>query len=593
MPSVLLQLLAVGLVVLHLRAPLRTSIAVLLASTFLVPGALLVPSATSDMFVLRIGLWAAAVGIVLRVRRRELDVSALRPSRTLIALAGFVVVAYTLGVAAAPLPSRDQSAFTLWLLVVDQLLFLWVATVAVRAFGVRWVAQVAATLAVAVAVIGIAEHYLGTSYARWWFRGQADTPIGGQVLERRGHQQRVRGTGEFALQYAWVLGFFLPIVSVLAIRARHIVALAAPAVMGAGLVFAVTRSSYAGLATSAVILLVFARGDRRLLSAMLAAGVLAGFLYFGTSAVREPYEAADPESVNIRERRLSIITEELAPDPWFGIGLDGLHLRGIDSTDTTYLLVYAGAGVVGVTLLVGFFATAALTAGAGAVGTDDEDAALAAAVLGGVVSGVIAAFAFDSLSGPFSSWNLLLVVAMGVGLSERAALHAPSSPSRIGPSAWRLAIPLAGLAAGLVVAAVVPTHTAVRLRVFALLPRYMVTGSPNDAFVGRIIIDSTCAAAREALGPEIVLDCRDPLNLGPGTGSVRIEARTRAEADQAQAAFERLVPEIHANTQLQVIDGPRTGIPTWARTAPATATILATEAALLVPPLRLRRRRRS
>ncbi len=151
-------------------------------------------------------------------------------------------------------------------------------------------------------------------------------------------------------------------------------------------------------------------------------------------------------------------------------------------------------------------------------------------------------------------------------------------------------MPFVGLATGLVIASTVPTHTAVHLRMFVLDPRYLVHGSPNDGFVGRLIIDSTCGAAREVLDRDIDIDCRDPLNLGPGTGSVRLEARSVDELVRAQATFEQLVLRIHVNSTVTVIDGPRSGRPTWARTAPVWATVLLTEAALLVPPLTRRRR---
>jgi hypothetical protein len=592
-PSSLLLLLTVGLVAVHLWAPLRWSMSALLATTFLVPAALLVPGAPSSFLVARVGLVAAAAGIVRRVGDRQLDVGALRPSRVLLALAAFVVAAYALGVAGAPLPSRAERAVLGWWLLADQLLFLWVATVAVRALGARQVARVVAALAVTVAVIGIAERYLGTSYARWWFEGQRGTsPVAGQTLELRGSQQRVRATAEFALQYAWVLAFFLPLVSVLALRARRAVALLAPALMALALVFSISRSAYAGLGASAVALLLFAPRNRRLIAALAAAGIVAAFLYLGTSAVREPYSAASPDSVASRERRLELVTGALAPEPWFGIGLDGLEARGITSTDSHYLLVYAGVGVLGLALLVGALGTAIGTAGAAARHSDDEDAPLAAAVLGGVVSGGIAAFSFDSLSGPFSSWTLWLLAAMAVGLSEQAAARlsagVPGSSSRRSP--WRLALPLVGCAAGLALVAATPTHAAVHLRMFVLDAEYLVRGSPNDAFVGRLIINSTCQAAEEALGPQVTLDCRDPQNLGPGTASVRIEAADLAELAVAQERFVGLVPRVHRHSTVEAVGAPRLGRPTWARTAPLWAAVLAAEAALLVPPLRPRRR---
>src|SRR5206468_528279 len=99
--------------------------------------------------------------------------------------------------------------------------------------------------------------------------------------------------------------------------------------------------------------------------------------------------------------------------PYTGVGLDGLEKRGVLSTDTAYLQLYAATGTIGISLLAGALAAAACAACAAALYNDHEDALLAAAVLGGLVSGAIAAFSFDSLSGAFASWNIWLLAAIG------------------------------------------------------------------------------------------------------------------------------------------------------------------------------------
>jgi hypothetical protein len=591
-----LQILAIALVALHLRGSLKVSVGLLIAGTFFIPGAILFPDAPAYLFVLRLGLWAASAGMLVRAASGEIPFSALRPSRALVALGLFVVVAYVFGVAGGPYPSRSESAFELWLLLVDQLLFLWAATVAVRVLGFRFVALTAVSAVVGVACIAIVERLTGASYAHWWFRHQRLFALAGQQLERRGSNMRVRATGEFALQFAWVLAFFLPLLAVFAVRAKRVVALAAPCVVALAIVLTVTRSVFAGLVAGGVCLVLFARGDRRIIGGLAAAALAAGVLYLAADAVRSPYQAADPESEAVRTRRLSVLTEELARRPWTGVGLDGAVQRGIDSTDSALLATYAGVGVIGVAALAGALGTAGFTALAAGSIADATLAPLAGAVLGGVAAGGLAMFAFDSLSGPMASWNLWLLAALAVGLYEEAAAAraGPLRPRLIRLSRRRLMLPAAGLVIGGVVALTAPTHIAVQLRIFTLSPTYLTrTESGHADFVGRVMVQATCDAAKSALDltSSASLDCFDPLRAGPGAGTVRIEARSTAELAGAQDTFTTVAKRVHAATRISVVTPPRRARSTWARTAPLTLPLLFGEAALLLPAIRFGRRR--
>ncbi len=595
MSTFALQIIAIALVALHLRGPLKASVAVLVASTFFIPGAILFPDAPAYLFVLRLGLWAACAGLLVRAGTGEIPTSALRPSRALIALALFVAVAYVVGVAGGAYPSQSERAFELWLLLVDQLLFLWAATVAVRVLGFRFVAVTAVASVVGVACIAILERLTGGSYAHWWFRHQRTFALAGQELERRGASSRVRASGEFALQFAWVLAFFMPLLAVFALRARRIVALAAPCVVALAIVLTVTRSVFAGLLAGGVCLILFARGDRRIIGGLAAAALAAGLLYLAADSVRQPYQAADPESEGVRTRRLSVLTEELARRPWTGLGLDGASQRGIDSTDSAMLATYAGIGVIGVAALVGALGAAGFTALAAGSIADATMAPLAGSVLGGLAAGGLGMFAFDSLSGPLASWNLWLLAALGVGLYEEAAAAraGPLRPRSVKLSRRRLMLPAVGLVLGGAVAVVAPTHIAVQLRIFTLSPSYLTkTESGHADFVGRVLVQATCDATKSALDltSSASLDCFDPLRSGPGAGTVRIEARSAAELAAAQATFTQVAKRVHPATRISIVTPPQRARSTWARTAPLTLPLLFGEAALLLPAVRFRRR---
>lgn len=594
MSTLAIQVLAVVLVAIHLRAPLRVSMAVLVGATFLIPGAILFPEAPAYLFVLRLGLWAACAGLLVRAASGQIEASALRPSRVLVALGVFVLVAYVFGVAGAPYPSQIERAFELWLLPLDQLLFLWAATAAVRLLGVRFVAHSAAVAVVVAAGIAVVERRTGASYAHWWFRHQTNFGLAGQPLETRGGNTRVRAAGEFALQFAWVLAFFLPLLTVMALRAKRLVLLVTPGLLALAIVYTVTRSVFVGLAVGAVCLLVFARGDRRLIGVVALAALAAGLLYVGSAAVRTPYQAADPESESVRARRLAVLTDELSRRPWTGLGLDGASQRGMDSTDSALLATYAGMGVVGVAALLAALGAAALTVVAAGVIADAKAAPVAGALLGGLAAGGLAMFAFDSLSGPIASWNLWLLAALGVGLYEEAAAVRPARlrPRRVALPLRRVALPVAGLVAGISVALVAPFHVAAQLRIFTLPPSYLTTTQSAADFVGRVTVQTTCDAAKTALAtmPSVDLDCFDPLTAGPGTGLVRLEAPTTKQLVAAHDTFVRVAKAVQPTTRITIVTTPVRARPTWARTAPLTMTILGAQAALLLPSIRFRRR---
>ncbi len=594
MPSWLIVVIGLGLVVVHLRASFKVSMATLVATTFLVPGALHFPGAPPNVLLVRVGLWTAALGIVARLNKGELPSWSIRPTRVLVALSGFVVVSYLLGVARGPFPSRPEVAFDLWLLILDQLLFLWVATVAVRVLGALPVARMAVGAIAVASVIAIGERFTHASYAHWWFEGSPTYVIAAGKLELRGTSVRVRGASDFALEFAWVLAYFLPLVGLLALRAKKWVAFVVPGLVVIAMILTITRSVFAGVALGALMLLVTARGNRRLLVALGVSGLLALVLYTAASAVRQPYQSADPESEKVRARRLVLVTQEMAEKPWVGVGLDGLIQRGIKGTDNAALGMYAAVGAVGLTVLTGALLTGLATASYGALKGDEDLGPLSGAVFGGLATSVLGMFAFDTFSAPFSSWNLWLLAALGVGLYEQVRAKQPNlEPRPVRLTRDRLLLPAVGLLAGLVLYLATPTHVAVEFRFFSLSSQYLSQSKkPNDDYIGRIIVETVCDVGTRAVASDIKVDCFDPLNYGPGTGVARLQAKNR---EDLRAAFFRFGGAIRRvpNTTITVTS-PRPapiGKPTWARVAPLVGLTLGAEAALLLPAFAIPDRR--
>ena len=161
----------------------------------------------------------------------------------------------------------------------------------------------------------------------------------------------------------------------------------------------------------------------------------------------------------------------------------------------------------------------------------------------------------------------------------------------------RWLLPVAGLVGGLVVFLVAPTHVAIEGRFFTLSSQYLSKSKKaNDDYIGRILVETVCDVGGRAIGPDVKLDCFDPLKFGPGTGVARLEADNR---EQLRAAFFRFGGAVKRvpNTRMTVISRQPAPVarPTWARTAPVVGLLLGLETALLLPAFRLpgTRRRKS
>src|SRR5207244_5336372 len=133
------------------------------------------------------------------------------------------------------------------------------------------------------------------------------------------------------------------------------------------------------------------------------------------------------------------------------------------------------------------------------------------------------------------------------------AAHAgPLRPRSVRLSRRRLMLPVVGLACGTIAYVAAPTHVALQLRIFTLNANYLATtASTHTDFVGRVLVQATCDAARVALeGAPVHLDCFDPLRSGPGTGVVRLEARSAKDLAGAQTTFTQIAQRVHRQTRI-------------------------------------------
>jgi hypothetical protein len=561
----------------------------MLSTVLLLPAALPIPGLPDRLPFDRFVLYATFAALVYRVALGKLSIDIFRPRRLHLAAIGFLVVAWVLGVypdRASTISSADSD---LWRQLFDQVLFLVAATALIRSVGLRWAAGMVSGLVTLCALVGIAERIFGISYASFWL-GNTQFATLSAVQYERGGSTRVVGPADFALQLGWVLAFFAPLVGVVALGARRKLMLAAPVVVLTTIVLTVSRSPMAGLAVAAVVMVLTAKGDRQILLGVVAVAIGAAVLLGGTGVLREPFdEAAQTDSVSSRARRLAVVTDAVADDPVVGLGLSSLLVRGIQSTDSGYLALYSGIGVIGVSFLGIALVTAGVTAAVAAHLAAGAEQRIASAIAAGLAAAFLAPAAFDSLSGPFSSWSLWLLAAMAAVAMDATPSHTSTSvgADRLRPTPGRLLLPMAGLGAGLLIAHVAPTHVATTVEFSSLHVRYQSGPTANDDFVGRLRLNAVCTAVHQNLARSNVhVDCRETVTDGAGVGLIRIEASTDEQVDAALTVVDSTGGGISSAYRRTTLVPPTTGRSTVARTAPVWLLLLGLALALLLPPWR-------
>jgi hypothetical protein len=418
------------------------------------------------------------------------------------------------------------------------------------------------------------------SYAHWWYlhvRNAANLSAAGP-LERRSLPAgtvRVRGSAEFALQYGWVLAMFVPLALSLAIERARRVLWAVPAVLVAAIVLSVSRSVFLGLTLAGLAWLVSSRFDRRVALVVAGGAVVAGGLFLGIPSLRHPYHGAPADSIQSRVRRQQIVAAAVVPRPYTGVGLAGLNTYGLSGTDSMYVQTYGTLGIVGVLGLGAILLTPLVVAAGAAIRGRDLVAAGAA---GGVVAGIVAAGAFDSLSGPTSAWALWLVAGIGVAAADA---HRAARRWRVSPV--RAVVPVAGVLAGLAATAVVSPRASTISRFTTIDPRYLGALPGDPAYPGSIVVNTVCDAGKQVvkpLGASII--CQGG-GLS-GEGFLVIGARNRATVSAALARFDaigREVTEGYTRTEITRFYGRSTPV----KTAPVSLGVGGLLLVVLVPPL--------
>jgi hypothetical protein len=559
----------------------RIAALTLLGTTILVPDDLVVPYGPHSLFVGRLILWATCLGMIMRVSDGEIRSSSLRPGRVHLVLAGFVLVAYVVGVTWAPWPASPKESFERWLGLFDQLLFLWCAVAFVRVLGVRWVATRLVALVAISASIGVAERFDHHSYARWWFEHSIRlSQSSAGPLEHRGHSSRVRAAAEFALEFGWVTTTMIPLACAVALQTKRRLAMVVPPLLAAAVVFSVSRSALGGMAVGALAFIVLNRFERRSVLLVVLGAALAACLYFAFPTIHGEFAAANPDSANSRTRRAQLAGSSVLQHPATGLGLGGVQALGLQGFDSSYVLFYATLGVVGVVGLGTILLTPVAVVSLGAARDHTPDRIFGAAAAAGLVAAIMSASAYDALSGPTSSWALWLLAALGIVAAEKVAGPRPISPGgRL--SAFRLCVPVVGVVIGLIWAASVSPRSVVMSDFVTTNPE-----APGTiAGPGQIAVNTVCETARLQLHDQPVrVLCRHGPERGTTTGYLEIAAADPRTVDSALKTFDEIAVRI-VSPYRRVVIGTSRARSMPARTAPLWLGLVGGILVLLLPAI--------
>lgn len=588
MPAAGVALLTAALCGVVLVVRLRWSFALTVAACVLVPPTLpFVTRLSPYLPASRAVVLALGLRLLLDLRAGRLPATVFRWTPVHTAFTAFLVIVYAAAVVPAQ-PGTDPQQMTVAALnLAEQFLVLVIVLACVRGIGdLRWVLGAVGAVLLASCGIGIVEHATGSSWGHWLFGRQVARSIASNPLETRVGKVRVRAGAEYALQFAWVTAMTLPVLlawagSMRVQLRRWLPLVAAPvAVVVLAEYWAYSRTALAALGAVAVVTAVAAR-HRRLLVATLTVGVAGVIAFYSAGVLQNGYVGLPSGYASVRTYRLPPILAVASEHPLHGLGLGGLSSLGVVSTDTSYVQLYADAGLVSLAALAVLLVVAAVACVPGLRAADPATRLAAAAGVAGCLAMIAGGFAYDALRSPASSRPFWIVAAIGLVASERAA--GPLRGFMRVRARTLVAVAVAAAAAGLLVLVATPRHYA-RLYEFSTISPVRETQPLDPVAVGQTMIHTVCGVATvvEESSPG-TLTCRD-LKQAAGVGELRVQSPSPQQVTATTERIRATVADVGLRAFALDAQTPvRAGRPTAAQWAPVWLPVVAVLALLLLP----------
>ena len=602
MAAALLDLVTFGLAIAAFVLPVRRGLIVSVAVIALVPATLVAPNPVGPGFtVTRLVLLGFVAGLVYRTRVGEISPRVWRPGKLHLLALIYLTVALVNGVAIAVPTVAASDAWLQWWDVLDQMVCLLAGLAAFR--HLRDTARrdderyplmsLTAVLLVVLAVIGVAEHLTHSSWAQLLYTGEHSQQAqdAAHDLIARDGDRRVRASAQYAIEYGWLCAVLLPILLITLLRHDRIrrtgrmVALPIGVLLVLGAMYwSYTRTAFAAVALGVLLLGALTR-DRRFVAAAgatLAAAGVAVMASPGLITALSPQ--ADQGSINVRSERLPIVFQLAATHPLHGLGFGGLDFHGIPTTDTSWLLVYADLGVLGLVAVILLFVNVIAECARGLRAADEQARLTSAAVIVSVFLIAAAGFAYDTLSLMTTGRLLWLLAAAGVAAAETVPRPA-TVPWQV---TVRARLPRAAIGAALGVTAGVAVfltwpHTSIARAQFDALPAAEEAGNYDSVDIGHQLISSSCSALEARHVSGVSIECWDA-QTGAGIGYVRVTSRS-------PAALRRFLTTASAGVRatglpdfrVLEVDPPISALPTPVRVAPLGLPLCAAAVLLMLP----------
>jgi hypothetical protein len=303
----------------------------------------------------------------------------------------------------------------------------------------------------------------------------------------------------------------------------------------------------------------------------------------------DAFQAPEASGSNaVRDERAPVVLDVASTDPLTGLGYGALLARGLPTTDSSWLQLYAELGVVGIVALVASLALA-LAAMLPAL-TDrtrgSPERLVAAGCAMGVALSLLGAASLDLFTGRQSTHVLWVLVAIGVVAAEEVRGGDPSDGGMLRDVGRRLGrhpeVPLIGLVVGVLILALGPRLTATTLDLQVIPPGTDAMASAPDTFVGRTLGHTVCdlvETGAEDAGASA--SCILPFGAGSGVIRVRVASEDRIKAQRATeaalaAATERVPSTVVVARRVEdkTIPAPVRTAPLWGAAAGAVLVIL-------------------
>lgn len=582
--SSLIAAVLIGLAAAVAILPSRTGLTITLITLLVIPSPIVIPNPVSSLasasYMVTLAL---LIRLIFEVRAGQLrrSIFAVTPLHTL--LLAYLLSEFLFGIVNNKSNVAFSTQFDGFITRVQFVVVFITVLAAVRAHGSRALVKPLVVSLAFTTTIALYEYYSKQSFWHHLAPYLADQQKFNfaRVLEPRANGVRVRGSSEFAVEFAWYTAALIPVgMAYLFDRKRgtYLISISGAAVAGA-IYWSGTRSVLIGLVVALVGFWAISRSPKAgsLATLALIGGIAIGF---ASPTVQHHFSSEiNSGSIQIRGQRNSHAAEVIADTPFTGLGIKSETTVGLKATDADVVAYYVQVGALGTLVFLLMILGAILAAIRVARVPDPRDRTLGAAFAAGALVIAASSSSLDAFALGQTSSLFFVFVAGALVISEEHL--GPIQLPRQG-KLWRYLLPLIGGLVGSIVYVVAPTHATVQQTVFTV----GVTNEGEDSplQLGEQLLGSICTAAHAVpLPPHSSVECTELAGVDAvGRIVVRSDSLSSAKAVAAEIARDT---QALGYLQTKILTTKETAgdKDTYARVAPLVGLVLGALAAISIP----------